>query len=382
MNRSASAMRRWLAIGAWLPLLGGLGAFGSSAVAGPVVAPERPRCVPAAEPPPKGKADAAERRERRRGSTQRPAARSRFYKTEHTVARGETLARIASKYRVSVSDILTWNNLESSELLRVGQKLRIYTASRSAIARRVPYVVEKGDRFVTIAKKFGMTTGRLKSLNPRLRDVRLIRPGMTLQVEIYGPEEPSEAAGRPQAGRLAQGEQLPKGPGYFIRRPENAWGTNETITALVGVFHEMHRKHPGYVAAIGDISREGGGRLPPHHSHQNGRDVDISYYIEGVKKASRFPTAAPSTLDAKRTWALIDLFLKNSQVEMILIDYSLQKPLYAEAKRVGLSDKRLAEVFQYPAGRHVSQGIIRHSAGHKNHLHIRFSCPRSDASCN
>lgn len=42
----------------------------------------------------------------------------------HTVQKGETLYRIAKKYKVSVDDILTWNNMKNNQL-EVGQELII-----------------------------------------------------------------------------------------------------------------------------------------------------------------------------------------------------------------------------------------------------------------
>ena len=43
----------------------------------------------------------------------------------HKVKNGEYLGKIASKYRVSVSQIKKWNNLKSNNI-RVGQRLVIY----------------------------------------------------------------------------------------------------------------------------------------------------------------------------------------------------------------------------------------------------------------
>lgn len=43
----------------------------------------------------------------------------------HTVKSGETLSHIAVKYKVTIKNIMTWNNLKST-LIRTGQKLVIY----------------------------------------------------------------------------------------------------------------------------------------------------------------------------------------------------------------------------------------------------------------
>ena len=43
----------------------------------------------------------------------------------YTVKKGDTLSGIASRYRVSVKNLMRWNNLRSANSLRIGQKLRI-----------------------------------------------------------------------------------------------------------------------------------------------------------------------------------------------------------------------------------------------------------------
>ena len=43
----------------------------------------------------------------------------------YTVKKGDTLSGIASRYRVSVKNLMRWNNLRSAHSLRIGQKLRI-----------------------------------------------------------------------------------------------------------------------------------------------------------------------------------------------------------------------------------------------------------------
>lgn len=44
----------------------------------------------------------------------------------HKVRRGETLGRIAQKYQTSITKILATNHLTDPDLIRVGDKLRIY----------------------------------------------------------------------------------------------------------------------------------------------------------------------------------------------------------------------------------------------------------------
>jgi membrane-bound lytic murein transglycosylase D len=53
-----------------------------------------------------------------------PATKDR--KIRYTVRRGDSLYRIAQRFRVSVSQIKGWNNLEGRKYLQPGQKLTMY----------------------------------------------------------------------------------------------------------------------------------------------------------------------------------------------------------------------------------------------------------------
>ena len=46
-------------------------------------------------------------------------------KLTHTVRNGDSLSRIASRYRVSVADLHRWNTIEG-KYLQPGQKIRVY----------------------------------------------------------------------------------------------------------------------------------------------------------------------------------------------------------------------------------------------------------------
>ena len=52
--------------------------------------------------------------------------------TTYVVRKGDTLSRIASKFRVSMSDLLGWNSLKSSSIIKPGQRLVMYRSDRRA----------------------------------------------------------------------------------------------------------------------------------------------------------------------------------------------------------------------------------------------------------
>jgi membrane-bound lytic murein transglycosylase D len=63
-------------------------------------------------------------------STESDAVSSRS--TTYVVRRGDTLSRIASKFRVRLSDLLGWNDLNSRSVIKPGQRLVMYVPDRRA----------------------------------------------------------------------------------------------------------------------------------------------------------------------------------------------------------------------------------------------------------
>ncbi len=297
----------------------------------------------------------------------------------HRVARGETLSGIAVDHDTTIERLQELNPDLDPERLREGQVLRIDDLGDR---HRVDYVVRRGDNLSRIAARHRVTLEQLRRWNPRVRGDDL-RFGSTLRIYSEIPASTSESIGRPHHGRLANAEQLPPHPGYYLRDRRRAYGTLETVLWIQdGVEAVLDRFPESPQIRVHDVSNREGGRMRDHRSHQSGRDVDLSFYQvrcpNGVCPMRRLQ---PEDLDAERQWALFEAWLKNDQVEAIFIDHSLQRPLYEEARRRGATQAQLQRWFQYPRRRHDRQGIIRHYARHRDHAHVRFVCPDTDESC-
>lgn len=303
----------------------------------------------------------------------------------HTVMPGETLGHIAQRYGTSVSSIKERNSLEG-HLINVGDELEVRSRVPVRRKRRFVYRVQAGDTCGGIAQKFEMTLEQVRSMNPEATrdDCRYLRPKDTLTLFRTGPEDRSKTVGRAYEGKLVDGEQLPPGPGYNRARPSEAWGTNETITHLLDAIATVRREHPHvHDVMVGDISDRDGGPLPPHTSHQSGRDVDLGFYVEDPPGGGAFPNPVTRhELDEQANWTLIEALVGDDEseavVEYIFLHYELQKELYEWAEDNGVSERQLDRIFQYPAGKHAGQGMIRHEPGHDDHYHIRFECPGNE----
>ena len=86
----------------------------------------------------------------------------------YTVKRGDSLWKIANDYNVSVSDLISFNNL-SNTTLTIGQTLLIPKIDSSTPTlpdnTTTTYTVVKGDSLFSIAKEFNTSVKALKELN-------------------------------------------------------------------------------------------------------------------------------------------------------------------------------------------------------------------------
>jgi LysM repeat protein len=295
----------------------------------------------------------------------------------HEVEAGEHLGLIAGRYGVLSKDIIGLNPAlaENPNHLAVGQKLAVCPEipPREVVVLR--HQVQPGETFNAIAYANELTPEELLEMQGgRLRDPNKLRVGDELEIVVVGEIVPGFEPEPPQRGRLVNGRKLPKHQAYTIKRSHNVYGTPRTIKLIGQVVDRYERRVPGGPKLrMGDISKDGGGPMNGHLSHQEGRDVDIGLVLQG-KLADRlhFSGANSDNIDLRRTWALVEEFIATGEVRYIFLDYQVQKLLYEYAKQNGVPKQKLDEYFQYPRGIGRNHGIVRHWRGHRNHIHVRF----------
>lgn len=189
----------------------------------------------------------------------------------------------------------------------------------------------------------------------------------------------SVSQGSATAGGLVDGCELPRAGTGWLRKNRDGWATDEVVALIQWAVGQVVRAHPRTVpVVIGALSREHGGRLGRHKSHQSGRDADIGYYASNNRELPHFRNMGPGNLDVGKSWTLIGAFLATGRVQYIFMDYNVQALLYRYLQDNDTDPALLARLFQYPAGRAVRRGIIRHARGHRDHFHIRFQCAPDD----
>ena len=121
--------------------------------------------------------------------------RARYHR--HQIKAGDTLGRLAKKYRIQIDDIITLNNIKNPRALKIGQDLILplqenFTslpvdslADNYQRSYRKTYRVRSGDSLWKIAKRFGVSEKELRVWN-RLGWSNLLRPGQKLAVSKPG----------------------------------------------------------------------------------------------------------------------------------------------------------------------------------------------------
>ncbi|MDA1316514.1 MAG: M23 family metallopeptidase [bacterium] len=144
---------------------------------------------------------------------------------QHTVADGETLASLASRYDISV-DTIKWENNLSSDLIKPGEILDIPPVTG------IVYTVAAGDNIYAIAKKYNIDAQGIVNFpfNDFVdQDTFQLNPGQTL----YLPDGTISPKPTTQTGQqyFAQAQAGLQGTSSFI------WPASGTITSYPSWWH-------------------------------------------------------------------------------------------------------------------------------------------------
>lgn len=106
---------------------------------------------------------------------------------EHIVQRGDTLWDLSRKYDVTVAQLRNWNKLSNSAILNEGQTLKVVTTNNTQTAqlktRTVNYRVRPGDSLAKIAQRFSVTIDDIVKWN-NINQNGLLQPGQQLTLLV------------------------------------------------------------------------------------------------------------------------------------------------------------------------------------------------------
>lgn len=82
----------------------------------------------------------------------------------YTVKSGDNLYKIANQFNTTVTELRRLNNL-NSDILQIGQVLKVPTTESNNISNETIYTVKSGDNLYKIANQFGVTVSAIMSRN-------------------------------------------------------------------------------------------------------------------------------------------------------------------------------------------------------------------------
>ena len=201
------------------------------------------------------------------------------------------------------------------------------------------------------------------------------------------------SVGSPTEGRLVGGSHLDETT-YLRIVPSYAygdvrWGTGALVGAVDRAAHQVRRQFPDAVLSAGQLSRQGGGEVDRHASHESGRDADLGFYVrsqtgkplladhfvqfKGDGTAVSWPGAF---FDDARNWALVAALVTDgvARVSHLFVATPLRARLLSYAERIGAPMHvrvRASEVMAQPHG----------ALPHDDHFHVRIGCPANMPGC-
>lgn len=108
------------------------------------------------------------------------------YKIEHTVVSGDTLWDISREYEVNLRSLASWNGMAPTDPLRPGKTLVVWLPQQqkaSGVVRSVQYKVRAGDSLARIASRFNVSIQDIEKWNQISRS-KYLQPGQQLKLLV------------------------------------------------------------------------------------------------------------------------------------------------------------------------------------------------------
>lgn len=125
--------------------------------------------------------------EQRLAKTQ--SKKSGTYKLNHKVKSGDTFWDISREYKVNLRQLAKWNGMAPTDMLRPGKTLVVWVDNvskgqrKDAVMRTLTYTVRNGDSLARIAGKFNVKVSDLQKWN-QAKLKKYLQPGQKLKIFV------------------------------------------------------------------------------------------------------------------------------------------------------------------------------------------------------
>lgn len=123
---------------------------------------------------------------KQKGSQKREIAKVKVEEMIYTIKKGDTLWSIANEMGVNIGALTRWNHLQPDKILIPGNKLKIKmvpTSGSNGKEKEVVYVVKAGDTLADIALKYSVTVSEIMRWN-QLKNADRIYPADRLKLKV------------------------------------------------------------------------------------------------------------------------------------------------------------------------------------------------------
>ncbi len=140
-----------------------------------------------------------------------------------------------------------------------------------------------------------------------------------------------------------------------VRGDRIFYGSGLLVKMIEEVGKLYDRTYPKEFFKVNDLSKETGGKVKGHATHQNGLDVDIG-----------IPLKTSGGYDYKKMWTIVKSFVDFGYVEVIFLN---QARIVALCNYLQKNEKDYQETFKK----------FYRESGHTTHMHVRLRCtPHND----
>jgi penicillin-insensitive murein endopeptidase len=197
----------------------------------------------------------------------------------------------------------------------------------------------------------------------------------------------SLSVGLPNAGWQLRARKLRSSAQLWIQDKSvpYTYGHPSLVLMLYRTAKQIAKQSPGSRLLVGDLSREFGGPLSGHKSHQSGRDADVGFFVIDAKghqqnarqllafdAAGRAKDGSGVRFDDYRNWLLVQLWLKDERasLEHVFVAAHLRKRLLDFARARPAFRRYVEDAAQFL--HQPTNGLP-----HDDHFHVRIACPEN-----
>ena len=213
------------------------------------------------------------------------------FSSHYTVKQGDTLSQIAENHKVSLSELINVNNLSNPNLIRPGQVIKIPGKNGGS---EILYVVARGDTLNRIAARYKASVRRIVSAN-KISNPDIIRIGQEILVpagSVGGGSSNGISSRTGQYHVVGRGETVEGiASRYSGVSAEDITRANGIINGRIYAGSALYLSGPGYVG-----SGSGGSTKYTVQSGDRLGDIAAKYDVSVSKLASQNNISNPNLI--------------------------------------------------------------------------------------